>query len=239
VNSVKKLITISLIFMSGYSAGMELDLISFDQAPVGTLESDMSGFNGHAHDYTAELFELCQGRILLVDANGNYAPYYAQKRGVLDGRTRYFHFCGADINSQDAFGKTPLHMVAENGFDEIAETLVSLNVNSKIKNNKGETALHTALRYGKSYIASLLLENDKRLVEEKDNNGNPPLHVAVESGVSSILVKDLLENNGKFMILHENNCEQNAINIAEKRANGAIYKLLLDCILANPSLLEG
>jgi len=223
--------------MSGYSVGMELDTTLFDQGFCPWQDLVSSNYNENANEHTTKLFELCRGSMVLIDTRGNYIPY-AQSQGALARYMEHLCFYGADINSKDVCGKTPLHIVAENGFDELAEVLVKQGAFLKVKDRSGETPLHVALRCRKNFIVSLLLDNDKQLVYEKDNNGNTPLHVAVQHNVSPILVKDLLESGAMFMILHMNNFGQDVTNIAETTNNTTLYQLLLDCILANPSLLS-
>lgn len=63
---------------------------------------------------------------------------------------------GADANSPDARGNTPLHLAAREGIPELIELLVSRGANVDARRSDGETPLRTAVREGRTNITELL-----------------------------------------------------------------------------------
>lgn len=78
-----------------------------------------------------------------------------------------------NVNSQNHFGDTPLHLACENNKGNIVHYLVEeVKCDINIPNKKGEYALHIACRQSLS-MARLLHRSD---LNHQDVNGNTPLH---------------------------------------------------------------
>lgn len=63
-----------------------------------------------------------------------------------------------DVNAQDEWGKTALHMAAANGHDEIVKVLIDAGANVAVANESGNTALHWACLMGHEQVTRLLME---------------------------------------------------------------------------------
>ena len=64
---------------------------------------------------------------------------------------------GADINTKDKKGKTPLHHVVENfGRAEVAEFLIKKGAGINVRDNDGKTPLFYAKKYRPEMIELLL-----------------------------------------------------------------------------------
>ncbi len=63
---------------------------------------------------------------------------------------------GANLNTRQALGYTPLHYAAANGLDQVVRSLLAHGVESNIKNHEGKTAYDLAVECGKTFTASLL-----------------------------------------------------------------------------------
>jgi ankyrin repeat protein len=64
---------------------------------------------------------------------------------------------GADINAQDIFGQTPLHLAIRYSDLAMAELLLSKGADIRKTNNKGETAYDYVLKYKKASFVTQLL----------------------------------------------------------------------------------
>lgn len=82
-----------------------------------------------------------------------------------------------DINSKDESGRTPLHLAALRGRQEIVILLLENGADVNAADNKGQTALHKTCRLGHIETSKILLENgaDKEL---RDKKGLKPLDLA-------------------------------------------------------------
>lgn len=129
---------------------------------------------------------------------------------------------GADPNRTDYDDRSPLHLAASRGFEDIARFLIHEGVDINIKDKFGNTPLLEAIKNGHDHIASLLvkegaelsiddagsflcstvLKGDSDLLRRTLSNGidpnskdydhRTPLHVAASEG-HYIMVKMLLE----------------------------------------------
>lgn len=108
---------------------------------------------------------------------------------------------GAIPDVQDENGKTPLHVAAERGHENVVNLLLFSHqlprsfptdkqpkpANPNIKDNDGKIPLHCAAAGGHNQIVVLLLS---RSVDSnvQDNYGSTPLHYAVEGGHMEVIV---------------------------------------------------
>jgi len=81
---------------------------------------------------------------------------------------------GAEVNSMDKEGRTPLHHVAFLGHIETAKVLIDHGANVNAMDDEGETPLHLAAEGGWPEIIKLLLDADAD-VNAKSKEGNTPL----------------------------------------------------------------
>ena len=88
---------------------------------------------------------------------------------------------GADVNTRDELGNTPLHWAAILGYLDICKYIMEKLDNEHPKNANGKSPIHFAAQYGHLEVYKLLVEN----IEDKnhgDNDGITPLHMAAKYG---------------------------------------------------------
>lgn len=88
---------------------------------------------------------------------------------------------GADINTTNNNGFTPLMVAAYYGHVPSTQLLINKGVDINQKNNEGETALHVAIRKGQTEIIEPLVKAGAD-INIKKNNGFTPLMVAAYYG---------------------------------------------------------
>ncbi|KZV61421.1 ankyrin, partial [Peniophora sp. CONT] len=95
---------------------------------------------------------------------------------------------GALIEDADDCGDTPLHVAAYHGRADVVRLLLEHQTTDSVesgsamhlcraRNRLGQTALHYAAKYGHANVCIILLEHGT-LVNDPDNDGNTPLHLA-------------------------------------------------------------
>jgi serine/threonine-protein phosphatase 6 regulatory ankyrin repeat subunit A len=88
------------------------------------------------------------------------------------------------VNFQDKKGRTPLHLAAYNGYDEVVEVLLTREATVNKPDKGGRTALHWAAYRGHQPAVIVLLSAilEKGLsIDAKDNQGYTPIHTAAVS----------------------------------------------------------
>jgi hypothetical protein len=93
-------------------------------------------------------------------AGGHYSRYVSKTTLNNDAREeylRYFLDKGANVNAQDAAGKTPLHYCVESSHDNLVGLLLDRGADRGLKDSKGKTALDLA-KDGKHHSSIRMLE---------------------------------------------------------------------------------
>jgi len=97
----------------------------------------------------------------------------------------------AAVTVNDQNGRTPLHLVAENGYIELVQYLIDNGAEKNARDNDGSTPLHIATEKGHIELVKYLIDKGANK-EAKDNVGKAPLHIATEKGHIE-LVKYLID----------------------------------------------
>lgn len=114
---------------------------------------------------------------------------------------------GADINSRNKDGQTPLMIAAKRGAVYPLQEFIKNGADINLKDKNGKTALHYAAELGHFNIVNELLDNSTVLMNEKDSNGNTPLHLAYDLGPNAPI-----DNSHGYLDGYINN----HVNIVEK-----------------------
>ncbi|XP_065891015.1 transient receptor potential cation channel subfamily A member 1-like [Dysidea avara] len=101
-----------------------------------------------------------------------------------------------DVNTRNHHGKTPLHMVAATGNDEIALVLLRHGADVQLKDTGGSTPLHIACYRGNTSIVELIFKERPQsrdvLLTQADRAGNIPLMIAKKSPNNSTAIINFL-----------------------------------------------
>jgi ankyrin repeat protein len=100
---------------------------------------------------------------------------------------------GADINSRDRIGATPLDRAVQNGFVTTASILIKSGANIEARDNSGFTALMFSVMADSNNeeVVKLLLDSGAK-VNVTDDSNNTPLHWAGfkgQAGAAELLIK--------------------------------------------------
>ncbi|KAG9137578.1 hypothetical protein Leryth_019769 [Lithospermum erythrorhizon] len=160
---------------------------------------------------------------------------------------------GADPNNKDYDGRSPLHLAASRGFEDIVLYLIQERVQNSTKDNFGTTPLLEAVKNGHDRVASLLVKHGASLMiddtgsflctvvtkgdsdfmrrllahgvdpNSKDYDQRSPLHVAASQG--SFQMAKLLVQAGASVLLKDR-WGHTPVQEAVNSGNKIIIKLL-------------
>ena len=155
---------------------------------------------------------------LLIDGPG----------GMLKRLGRLSFWRGADIESRDDIGATPLIWATMGGAESIARLLVHKGADIEAKDGDGMTALLVASRSrGETAIAGFLLDMGAN-IEAKDDSGRTPLLRAVGSATVLLLLQKGANTEAK------NDFGRTALMLAADTGRQDIAALLIE----NKAMLE-
>jgi len=93
---------------------------------------------------------------------------------------------GADVNTQDELGWTPLYWAASLGQTEVAKLLIDKGADVRTATTDGGTALHQAAQSGSVRLVELFISKGAD-VNAKDKQGATPLFGAASAGHSQVV----------------------------------------------------
>ncbi|KAK6919046.1 Ankyrin repeat [Dillenia turbinata] len=116
------------------------------------------------------------------DEEGNTPLHWAASKGYLEGVQILLGYSTLEVYETEKNSSYPIHLAASEGHLEIIEMLLKKFPDSKeLLNGKGQNILHVAAMRGKFNIVSYLLKGHEheKMINQKDIEGNTPLHLAV------------------------------------------------------------
>jgi len=123
-----------------------------------------------------------------------------------------------DVNErEEGTNQTPLHISAQTGNVAVCEALIEKGADLRAKDVKENMPIHIASFYGNADVVELLADKDPSTVNEKNINGNTPLHCFMNGKCA-----DSDQRNGVFnaLVSHgadvsmSNNSEDNVLQLA-------------------------
>ena len=125
-----------------------------------------------------------------ASGNGHTAPRLRRARAPDPSGAHYTEIVRAllqapniDVNNQDNYEQTPLHIASRNGYLEIVRALLQApNIDVNNQNADGSTPLHIASTNGYTEIVRALLQAPNIDVNIQDLGGDTPLHMDSRSG---------------------------------------------------------
>ncbi|EAQ93305.1 hypothetical protein CHGG_01540 [Chaetomium globosum CBS 148.51] len=130
----------------------------------------------------------------------------------------------AQYEAKDELGRSPLHIAALAGDDELAKLLIRSLADVNLGDMRGGTALHVAAANGEEGIVRLLIANGANM-DAADMDGLTPVYAAAaqkQEAIASLLLESGANKNAAD---HQGST---LLHIAASREDEAVITLLLD-----------
>ncbi|XP_073262190.1 protein ACCELERATED CELL DEATH 6-like [Populus alba] len=147
--------------------------------------------------------------MLSEDIKGGNLLHLAASMGFLFGARLLVSRCPVAASQRNDEGNLPIHVACQKGHLEVVRELLIFWLDPMdFLNEKGQNILHVAAGSGQMKIVDEILRNQdlEALINEKDCDGNTPLHLAamyccseiVQALVSDMRVDKMIVNNEKL-----------------------------------------
>ncbi|KAL2326971.1 hypothetical protein Fmac_020398 [Flemingia macrophylla] len=162
--------------------------------------------------------------VYLKDEDGNSSLHYAAYIGYVEGCRMIIEKLDNTTLEWNKKGCRPIHLACKRGDVGMVKEFLEheWSINSPV-NQKGQNILHVAAKNGKSDLVKYLLKHpkmDKFTLNQKDNDGNTPLHLASKNLFPYVMLListdtrvnvNLLNNNsltaGDAILVSKSQCE--------------------------------
>ncbi|KAJ6758099.1 MOLTING PROTEIN MLT-4 [Salix koriyanagi] len=163
--------------------------------------------------------------LCLTDEELGNSLHYASSIGFLEGVQFLLNNFLNGAYERNSEGNYPIHIACQNdSVDVVKEFLKSTPFPKEFLNYKGQNILHVAAENGKDRVVRYILRQEETLVlsllNEMDEDGNTPLHMATHRGQSMaafVLVRDKRVDNSIV-----NNENLTPYDIAEQQSKIAV-----------------
>jgi ankyrin repeat protein len=179
-------------------------------------------------------FGVCTPNLLLLLLVGWLSTTAAQASELQEavkaddaGRVQAALAAGADINENDVYLGSPLHIAVARRSVEIVKLLIDSGANvdaEGVGSQRKAHPLHVAARVEGLAVATLLLERGAK-VDSRDQEGRTPLIIAASNGQTE--VAELLLQKGADPLAEESAYHDTAIYIAAMHGHLGVVRLML------------
>ncbi|KAJ6360916.1 hypothetical protein OIU77_004859 [Salix suchowensis] len=155
--------------------------------------------------------------------------HYASSIGFLEGVQFLLQNFRDGAYERDSEGNYPIHLACKShSVDVVKEYLDIFPYPKEFLNKKGQNILHVAAENGKDNVISYILKQDSKLVKpllnEMDDDGNTPLHLA--AGHFRPMASFLLVRHNQVARLIVNNRNWTPYDLAEQQSKRAEEEFL-------------
>ncbi|XP_045831986.1 protein ACCELERATED CELL DEATH 6-like [Trifolium pratense] len=153
--------------------------------------------------------------IHLMDTYKRLPLHYASAIGFLQGIDLLLDICKCCTIQRDKYGYFPIHLASQGGYVEVVKKLLEYcpDPTEMLDTSHERNILHIASNYGKHEMVRYILECDQireldknhKMINQKDSEGNTPLHLAAKSCHSKTIFYLTWDKRVKVNVINQNN----------------------------------
>ncbi|KAF7823003.1 protein ACCELERATED CELL DEATH 6-like [Senna tora] len=157
--------------------------------------------------------------IHLTDEERKFPPlHYAASTGFLEGVSYLINKCASCTMERDKDGFFPIHLASREGHVEVVHELLKWcpDPAEMLDQNNAQNFLHMAAQNGKYKVVRYILQHPKlgKMLNQKDKNGDTPLHLATTNWHPKIVHAFTWDKRVNLALLNKN--RQTALDIADR-----------------------
>ncbi|WJX59049.1 hypothetical protein P8452_44433 [Trifolium repens] len=189
--------------------------------------------------------------IHLMDTYERLPLHYASSIGFLQGVEILLYKCKCCTIQRDKYGHFPIHLASHGGHVEVVKKLLEYcpDPTEMLDTYRRRNILHIASNYGKHEVVRYILQSDQireldknhKMINQKDSEGNTPLHLASKSCHSKTIFYLTWDKRVNLDVINQNNeTALDVVNEISQLSNSSTRQQLTHIALnsagAKPSL---
>ncbi|XP_056171599.1 protein ACCELERATED CELL DEATH 6-like [Syzygium oleosum] len=182
------------------------------------------------YDLVVEISKKNMKLFAMADSGGGNAFHLAAYKN----RTPIFELLRPETEylarEKDMDGHLPIHIASKMGHVELIEKLYPV---SHLLNRRGQTVLHVAAKYGRTSAVRYILRHPElgMLINERDHDGNTPLHLAAIHSQPATLIPLMQDERIQLILLNHECLTALDVALESMRREYAFRKLMAFMVL--------